>query len=126
MNDPVAMALATAAVFAVAFLGVLVLWLRERGQTVKLATDLAVAIERAQYQEDARATLGDYLKAQAEQTATATAEALLKRTDETFRGREALHQERLAAQLKPVAESWPGSRPRSPPSKRPARRRPAA
>ncbi|MFA7264174.1 MAG: DNA recombination protein RmuC [Caulobacter sp.] len=105
MNDPAVMAVATAAVFAVAFLGVLALWLRERGQSVKLATELAGAVERARLQEDARATLGDYLRAQAEQTATATAEALLKRTDETFRNRELLHQERLAAQLKPVAES---------------------
>lgn len=105
MNDPVTIALAAAAVFAIAFLGVLVLWLRERGQSVKLATELAGAVERARLQEDARVTMGDYLRAQAEQTATATAEALLKRTDETFRNREMLHQERLAAQLKPVAES---------------------
>lgn len=105
MNDPTTIALGAAAVFAVAFLGVLVLWLRERGQTMRLNTELAGAVERARLQEDARATLGDYLRAQAEQTANATAEALLKRTDETFRSREALHQERLAAQLKPVAES---------------------
>ncbi|MCF8505109.1 MAG: DNA recombination protein RmuC [Caulobacter sp.] len=105
MNDPVTIAALAAAVFAIAFLGVLVLWLRERGQSVKLATELAGAVERARLQEDARSTMGDYLRAQAEQTATATAEALLKRTDETFRNREALHQERLAAQLKPVAES---------------------
>ncbi len=105
MNDPVTIAVLAAAVFAIAFLGVLVLWLRERGQSVKLATELAGAVERARLQEDARVTMGDYLRAQAEQTATATAEALLKRTDETFRNREMLHQERLAAQLKPVAES---------------------
>ena len=105
MNDPVTIAALAAAVFAVAFLGVLVLWLRERGQSVKLATELAGAVERARLQEDARVTMGDYLRAQAEQTATATAEALLKRTDETFRNREMLHQERLAAQLKPVADS---------------------
>ena len=105
MNDPTTIALGAAAVFALAFLGVLLLWLRERGQSVKLATELAGAVERARLQEDARATMGDYLRAQAEQTATATAEALLKRTDETFRNRELLHQERLAAQLKPVAES---------------------
>jgi DNA recombination protein RmuC len=105
MNDPVTIAVLAAAVFAIAFLGVLVLWLRERGQSVKLATELAGAVERARLQEDARATMGDYLRAQAEQTATATAEALLKRTDETFRNREMLHQERLAAQLKPVADT---------------------
>ena len=105
MNDPVTIAVLAAAVFAAAFVAVLVLWMRERGQSVKLATELAGAVERARLQEDARATMGDYLRAQAEQTATATAEALLKRTDETFRNREAMHQERLAAQLKPVAES---------------------
>lgn len=105
MNDPTTIAVAAAAVFALAFVGMLVLWLRERGRIGSLTTELASAVERARLQEDARVSLGDYLKAQAEQTATATAEALLKRTDETFRNREALHQERLAAQLKPVAES---------------------
>ena len=103
MNGSIA--LAAAAVFALAFVAMLVLWLREREGSGKLRAELSHAEERARLQEDARATMSDYLRAQAEQTATATAEALLKRTDETFRNRELLHQERLAAQLKPVAES---------------------
>lgn len=103
MNGSIA--LAAAAVCALAFVAMLVLWLREREGSGKLRAELSHAEERARLQEDARATMSDYLRAQAEQTATATAEALLKRTDETFRNRELLHQERLAAQLKPVAES---------------------
>jgi len=105
MNDPLNIALAAAAVFGLAFVLVLVAWLRERGRSTAMATELATAVERARLQEDARGAMGEYLKAQAEQTANAAAEALLKRTDETFRNRELLHQERLAAQLKPVAES---------------------
>ena len=105
MNDPTTIALGAAAVFAIAFLGVLVLWLRERGQSVKLAVELAGAQERARLQADARESLGELLRVQATQQATSVAEELLKRNDETFRNRELLAQQRLDAQLKPVAET---------------------
>jgi DNA recombination protein RmuC len=105
MNDPVLIAAGAAGVFALAFLLVLGLWLRERGQALKLATDLAGAQERARIQEDSRETMAEYLRAQAQQQASSVAEELLKRTDETFRNRELLAQQRLDAQLKPVAET---------------------
>lgn len=55
--------------------------------------------------EDQAATQNELLRAQAAQSAGAVAEELLKRTDETFRNRELLAQQKLEAQLKPVAES---------------------
>lgn len=48
---------------------------------------------------------GDLVRAQAAQSAGAVADELLKRADETFRNRELLAQQRIEAQLKPVAES---------------------
>ncbi|MDO8411675.1 MAG: DNA recombination protein RmuC [Phenylobacterium sp.] len=47
----------------------------------------------------------EILRNQAAQSANVVAEALLKRTEETFRNREQLAQARLEAQLKPVAET---------------------
>lgn len=47
----------------------------------------------------------EILKAQAVQSANLVAEALVKRTEETFRNREQLAEQRLEAQLKPVAET---------------------
>ena len=55
--------------------------------------------------EDQAAAQGEYLRAQAQQQAGAVAEELLKRTDETFRNRELMAQQRIEAQLKPVAET---------------------
>ena len=46
-----------------------------------------------------------FLKSQATEQANAVAKALLERTDETFRAREQMAQQRLEAQLKPVAET---------------------
>ncbi|MBX7249475.1 MAG: DNA recombination protein RmuC [Caulobacteraceae bacterium] len=48
---------------------------------------------------------GDLVRAQAAQSAGAVADELLKRADENFRNRELLAQQRIEAQLKPVAES---------------------
>jgi DNA recombination protein RmuC len=55
--------------------------------------------------QDSAAANADLLRAQAAQSATAVAEELLKRTDETFRNREQMAQQRMEAQLKPVAET---------------------
>ncbi|CAN5284230.1 DNA recombination protein RmuC [soil metagenome] len=60
---------------------------------------------RSRLIEDQAATQTELLRAQARQSAGEVAEALLKRTDETFRTREELSQQRMEAQLKPVAES---------------------
>ncbi|WP_425997010.1 DNA recombination protein RmuC [Caulobacter sp. DWR1-3-2b1] len=70
---------------------------------------LAQADERARLLEDQSATQSELIRAQAAQQATMTAntvaEALIKRADENFRSREMLSQQRLEAQLKPVAET---------------------
>ena len=70
---------------------------------------LVQADERARLLEDQSATQAELIRAQAAQQATMTAntvaEALIKRADENFRSRELLSQQRLEAQLKPVAET---------------------
>ena len=70
---------------------------------------LVQADERARLLEDQAATQAELIRAQAAQQATMTAntvaEALIKRADENFRSREMLSQQRLEAQLKPVAET---------------------
>jgi DNA recombination protein RmuC len=60
---------------------------------------------RLRLAEDQAAAQSEFLRAQAGEQAQAAAEALLKRTDETFRNRELMAQQRLEAQLKPVAET---------------------
>lgn len=55
--------------------------------------------------QDSAAANAELLRAQAAQSAGAVAEELLKRTDETFRNRELMAQQRMDAQLKPVAET---------------------
>jgi len=60
---------------------------------------------RLRVAEDQAAAQAEFLRAQAGEQAQAAAEALLKRTDETFRNRELMAQQRLEAQLKPVAET---------------------
>ena len=55
--------------------------------------------------EDQAATSTELLRAQAAQSANTVAEELLKRTDETFRNRELMAQQRMEAQLKPVADT---------------------
>lgn len=66
-------------------------------------------IERRAYAAEARLEAAEQsrelLKTQAEQSASAVAEALLKRNEEVVQSRELLARERLEAQLKPVAET---------------------
>jgi len=70
---------------------------------------LVQADERARLLEDQTATQAELIRAQADKQATMTAntvaEALIKRTEENFKSREMLSQQRLEAQLKPVAET---------------------
>jgi DNA recombination protein RmuC len=51
------------------------------------------------------ATQGELARAQAAQSASVVAEALVKQTEETFKNRELAAQARIEAQLKPVAET---------------------
>ena len=55
--------------------------------------------------EDQAAASSELLRAQARESASTVAEELLKRTDETFRNRELMAQQRMEAQLKPVADT---------------------
>ncbi|HEX5776776.1 MAG TPA: DNA recombination protein RmuC [Caulobacteraceae bacterium] len=94
-----------AAFFALAFAGALFMWQRERGMAMGLKAELNAAGDRIQAQEEARAAMGEFLKAQATQSAHTVAEEMVKRADESFKNREQLAQARLEAQLKPVAET---------------------
>jgi DNA recombination protein RmuC len=95
MNDP---AFLTAAGAAVVFLAAAVFAFT---RAASLSRRLAVAEERVrQSGENA-----DILKAQAAQSAQVVAEELVKRASETFRSQEALALERMAGQLKPVADT---------------------
>lgn len=91
-------ALLAAVVFAL-LAGAAVAWaLKER-----LRAGLAEG--RLRMLEDQAGQQAEYLKAQAAQSASAVAEALVRQTEETFRNREQLAQARIEAQLKPVAET---------------------
>ena len=69
-------------------------------------TERAIAAEaRAYMLEQQQETQAELAKAQAAQSASAVAEALVKQTEETFRNRELLAEARIEAQLKPVAET---------------------
>jgi DNA recombination protein RmuC len=69
-------------------------------------TERATAAEARAAMLEAQATVqAELVKAQAAQSASAVAEALVKQTEETFRNRELVAQQRIEAQLKPVAET---------------------
>jgi len=70
-----------------------------------LSQRFAATEARLHLAEDQAATQTELLRAQAAQSAQTAAEEMLKRTDETFRNRELLSQQRMDAQLKPVAET---------------------
>src|SRR5690606_10188395 len=65
----------------------------------------AHAEARVRALEEQQVAQAEILRAQAAKSASDAAEALVKRTEETFRSREQLAQARLEAQLKPVAET---------------------
>jgi len=108
MNAELAFALA-AAVVAVVSLGWALMERRRAGAAETRAWELrerfADTEARLRVAEDQAAAQAEFLRAQAGEQAQAAAEALLKRTDETFRTRELMAQQRLEAQLKPVAET---------------------
>jgi DNA recombination protein RmuC len=97
------------AVVALAALGWAFLERRRAAAADARAFDLAdragAAEARARHLEEQAAVQAELVKAQAAQSASAVAEALVKQTEETFRNREQLAQARLEAQLKPVAET---------------------
>ena len=88
------LALALGGGFLWAFMG----WQQARGE-------LAAAQARIDLIEEGRATMNEYLKAQAAQSAQAVADQMVSRATETFRAQDQLARERMAAQLKPVADT---------------------
>ncbi|NBB16364.1 DNA recombination protein RmuC [Caulobacter sp. SLTY] len=106
------LALVIAAAFALLAIVALAWALMERRRATaaeakawSLQEQFTLADARARSLEDQSGSAAALLKAQAEQQAGAVAEALLKRTEETFRNRELMAQQRLEAQLKPVADT---------------------
>ena len=95
MNDP---ALLIAAVCAAAFLALAVFAFT---RAASLGKKLAVAEERLRQAGET----SEILKLQAAQSAQAVADEMVKRASETFRSQEALALERMAGQLKPVADT---------------------
>ncbi len=107
-----ALALIVAAAFALLAVVALAWALMERRRAAaaeakawSLQELFTTADARARMLEDQSGTTAELLKAQAEQQAGAVAEALIKRTEESFRNRELQAEARLAAQLKPVADT---------------------
>lgn len=82
-----------------------VLWARERGKSLRLAGELELAREKLRMEAEAREAMGAFLSAQAKEQANAVATELAQRAEESFRNRELLADQRLAAQLKPVADT---------------------
>lgn len=106
------LALIVAAAFALLAVVALAWALMERRRAAvaeakawNLQAQFTTADARARMLEDQSGATAELLKAQATQQAGAVAEELLKRTEESFRNREQLAEARLAAQLKPVAET---------------------
>jgi DNA recombination protein RmuC len=80
--------------FLWAFMG----WQRAQGA-------LSAALARIDLVEESRVTMGELLKAQAAQSAQVVADQMVSRATETFRAQDQLARERMAAQLKPVADT---------------------
>ena len=71
----------------------------------KARSALATAEHRIELIEDSRPTMTELVKAQAAQSAQAVADQMVSRATETFRAQDQLARERMAAQLKPVADT---------------------
>jgi DNA recombination protein RmuC len=65
----------------------------------------SLALQRLKMIEEQAVEHAEFMKAQATQSASAVAEALVRQTEETFRNRELMAQARIEAQLKPVADT---------------------
>ena len=98
MNMIVVVLALVAAAFGGGFLWAFMGWQRTRGA-------LAAAEARVEAVEDSRVTMAELLKAQAAQSAQVVADQMVSRATETFRAQDLLARERMAAQLKPVADT---------------------
>ena len=78
---------------------------KERRRSADLASKVDLAEERARLLDDSRASMGEFLRAQAAESAQAVANQLVNRAAESFKAQEEQSKLRLEAQLKPVAET---------------------
>lgn len=115
MNDFTLMALALGVIAAALAIGLIVCWLellRERRRAEEFASQLRTAEagmarweERARNLDETSVRVAESFKAMSAEAVNQASEALLKRAEETFVSRDRMVQDRLAAQLKPVAET---------------------
>jgi DNA recombination protein RmuC len=78
---------------------------RERARAGELDRQLSRAEERIRLTDASQGEVREMLRAQAAESAQAVAEQLVTRASETFKSQELLAQQRMEAQLKPVAET---------------------
>jgi DNA recombination protein RmuC len=111
MNDPLVFPFVAALAGLLAFL-MLGFALIERRRANSAETralnatrDLAAAQERARNFEDSAAGMREVFQAASAQTLEGVTDALLKRAEEAFVSRDRLAHERLAGQLKPMADT---------------------
>jgi DNA recombination protein RmuC len=105
--------LSIALIASLALAGLMAAWaLMERaraGRAEARAWDLreesAGLAARARMLEELAATSGELARSQAAESAQAVAKALIERTDESFKAREQLAEQRIKEQLKPVADT---------------------
>ncbi|WGM45366.1 hypothetical protein KOAAANKH_00228 [Brevundimonas sp. NIBR10] len=98
MNTLVPVLAAIAAALGAAFLWAFMGW-------QKAKAGLEAAGHRIQLIEESRVTMGDLLRAQAAQSAQAIADQMVTRATETFQAQDRVAQQRMEAQLKPVADT---------------------
>ncbi len=98
MNAPTLILAGLAIGFALAFVWAFLNWRTAKGQ-------VTLAEERLSLLEDSRATMAEFLTAQAAQSAQAVADQMVTRATETFKAQDRVARERLEAQLKPVADT---------------------
>ncbi|CAN5297143.1 DNA recombination protein RmuC [soil metagenome] len=98
MNTLALILAVVAAAFGGAFLWAFMGWQKSRGA-------LATAESRIDLIEDSRVTMGEFLKAQAAQSAQAVADQMVTRATETFQAQDRVAHARMEAQLKPVADT---------------------
>ena len=87
-----------AALFGAGFLWAFAALQKARG-------DAATARDRLADMEDSRASMAEFLRAQAAQSAQAVADQMVTRATESFQAQDRVARERMEAQLKPVAET---------------------
>ncbi len=107
--SPDLIALLVCAVVALAAVGWALMERKRAGAAEARAWDLQSRFgeseARLRLLDEQSGAQAELYRMQAQQSANAAAEALIARTDETFRNREQLATARLEAQLKPVAET---------------------